>query len=132
MKVKIDFVSNSSSTSFVYIAQGMLTKDDFFDAVGVSATSPAAPMFQEMFEQLRDSIDRGDRLTSTEDIDALEGTREFMPEVLTRMREAVMQGRIVKTGHLSSDAGMAEGVLCTEIFEINSERFFINAYDNYW
>lgn len=132
MKVKIDFVSNSSSTSFVYIAQDMLTKDDFFEAVGVSATSPAAHVFQEMFEQLRARIERGDRQTSAEDIYALEGSRDFMPEVLTRMREAVEQGKIVTTGYLSSEEGMAEQVLCTEIFEINSERFFINAYDNYW
>jgi hypothetical protein len=132
MKVKIDFVSNSSSTSFVYIAQDMLTKDDFFDAVGVSASSPAAPLFQEMFEQLKSRIESGDRLTSPEDVDALEGSREFMPEVLTRMKDALEQGKIVTTGYLSSEDGMAESVLCTEILEIDSERFFINAYDNYW
>jgi hypothetical protein len=132
MKVKIDFVSNSSSTSFVYIAQDMLTKDDFFDAVGVSASSPAAPLFQEMFEQLKSRIESGDRLTSPEDVDALEGSREFMPEVLTRMKDALEQGKTVTTGYLSSEDGMAESVLCTEILEIDSERFFINAYDNYW
>ena len=132
MKVKIDFVSNSSSTSFVYIAQDMLTKDDFFDAVGVSASSPAAPLFQEMFEQLKSRIESGNRLKSPEDVDALEGSREFMPEVLARMKDALEQGKIVTTGYLSSEDGMAESVLCTEILEIDSERFFINAYDNYW
>jgi hypothetical protein len=132
MKVRIDFVSNSSSTSFVYVAQGMLTQDDFFAAVGVNASSPVAGLFQEMFEHLKSSIERGDRLTSTHDIDALEDSREFTPEVLARMREALAQGKIVTTGRLSSDEGLAECILCTEIFEIDSERFFINAYDNYW
>jgi len=33
---------------------------------------------------------------------------------------------------LSSEECLAESVLCMEIFEIESERFFLNAYDNYW
>ena len=132
MKIKIDFVSNSSSTSFVYIAEDMLTRDDFFDAVGVSKTSPTAPLFDQMFQQLKYNIERGDRLRSVKEVDALEGDREFTPEVLARMRAALGEGKIVATGHLSSEDGLAEGVLCTEIFEIVSERFFINAYDNYW
>ena len=132
MKVKIDFVSNSSSTSFVYIAQDMLTQEEFFDAVGIGENSPAAHLFSEMFDQLRSSIERGKKLTSTHDVDALDGGREFTPEVLLRMREALAQGKVVTTGHLSSEDGLAEAVLCMEIFEIDSERFFINAYDNYW
>jgi hypothetical protein len=132
MKVKIDFVSNSSSTSFVYIAQDMLTREDFFKAAGVDPVSPAAPLFQEMFEQLKRRIEHGDRLTSVTEVDELEESRDFTPEVLAKMREGIAQGKIVTTGHLSSEEGLAEGVLCTEIFEIDSERFFINAYDNYW
>ncbi len=132
MKVKIDFVSNSSSTSFVYIAQDMLTRDDFFAAVGVDANSSVAFLFDEMFEQLKSSIQRGNRLTYAQEVDALDSGREFTPEVIARMREALVQGKIVTTGSLSSEEGLAEMVLCTEIFEIDSERFFVNAYDNYW
>ena len=33
---------------------------------------------------------------------------------------------------LLAENNLAEMTLCTEIFEIESERFFINAYDNYW
>ena len=132
MKIKMDFVSNSSSTSFVYISKEMISKEDFFGAAGVSADSPVASLFESMFYQLKSSIERGETIQSIEEVDALEGKRDFTSEVLDRMREAVKQGKTVTAGHLSSEEGLAETVLCTEIFEIESERFYVNAYDNYW
>jgi len=132
VKIKMDFVSNSSSTSFVYISKEILSMQDFFDAAGVEPDSPVASLFESMFYQLKTSIERGTILQSGEDVDALTGRGEFTTEVLERMREAIKKGQTVTTGHLSSDECLAETVLCTEIFEIKSERFYINAYDNYW
>jgi hypothetical protein len=132
MKIKMDFVSNSSSTSFVYIAKEMLSKEEFLDAAGVTPDSPVAPLFVDMFHQLKSSIERGQTLHSAADVDALNGEHDFTPEVLDRMKKALEQGLVVTTGHLSSEECLAESVLCMEIFEIESERFYINAYDNYW
>jgi hypothetical protein len=132
MKIKMDFVSNSSSTSFVYIAKDMISKEDFLYAAGVSSDSPVAWLFEDMFAQLKSSIERGETLHSVEEVDALEGKHDFTPEVLDRMRKALKEGLTVTTGTLSSEECLAESVLCMEIFEIESERFYVNAYDNYW
>lgn len=132
MKIKMDFVSNSSSTSFVYIAKEMMTKEDFFSAAGVSTDSPVAALFEDMFYQLKSRIERGETLQSVDEVNALEDEGDFIPEVLDRMRRAIQQGETVTTGRLSSEADLAESILCMEIFEIESERFFINAYANYW
>lgn len=132
MKIKMDFVSNSSSTSFVYISKEMLSKEDFFAAAGVSSDSPVASLFESMFYQLKSSIERGNTLQSVEDVDALAHQHSFTLEVLEQMREAIKQGQTVTTGRLSSEECLAESILCTEIFEIESEGFYINAYDNYW
>jgi len=132
MKVKMDFVSNSSSTSFVYIARDMLSKQDFMAAVGVSANSPVASLFEDMFHELKERIERGETLTSVEDIDSLKSQERFTSEVIDRMKKALEQGQTVTIGSFSSENNLAEMTLCTEIFEIESERFFINAYENYW
>lgn len=132
MKIKMDFVSNSSSTSFVYIAQDMLSKEDFLRAAGVEPASPVSSLFEDMFRQLKSSIQRGEKLGSVEEIDALEGGHSFTPEVLARMRAALKRGLTVTTGTFSSEECLAESVLCMEIFEIESDGFYINAYDNYW
>ncbi len=132
MKIKMDFVSNSSSTSFVYIAKETISKEDFLEAAGVGANSPVAPLFEEMFYQIESNIERGNTLHSADEVDALQSDHEFTPEVLDRMKKALRQGQKVITGTFSSEECLAESVLCVEIFEIDSEKFFINAYDNYW
>ena len=132
MKVKMDFVSNSSSTSFVYIAREMLSKQDFFAAVGVGADSPVASLFEEMFYHLKEQIERGETLASIEDIDGLEDRDRFTSELIDRMKMALKQGQTVTVGRFSSESDLAESTLCTEIFEVESASFFLNAYENYW
>lgn len=132
MKVKMDFVSNSSSTSFVYIAREMLSKQDFFAAVGVRADSPVAALFESMFHELKEGIKQGETLTSVEEIDGLKERERFTSETIDRMKQALEQGQTITISSFSSDNNLAEMTLCTEIFEIDSERFFINAYENYW
>lgn len=132
MKIKMDFVSNSSSTSFVYIACEMLSRDEFLAAAGVDPESPVAPLFTTMYVELKTQIDRGTVLTRAEEVDTLENRQQYMPEVLDRMKQGIADGETVTVGHFSSENNLAELTLCTEIFEIKSERFFINAYDNYW
>ncbi|MDB5583189.1 MAG: hypothetical protein JWR80_8365 [Bradyrhizobium sp.] len=132
MKVKVDFVSNSSSTSFVYIAREMLSKEDFMTAAGVGADSPVSSLFEDMFRQLEEQIERGETLTCAEDLDNFENKDRFTSEVLGRMKNAMENGLTVTVGSFSSEENLAEMTLCTEIFEIESERFFINAYENYW
>ncbi|MEE4210982.1 MAG: hypothetical protein V2I43_17165 [Parvularcula sp.] len=128
----MDFVSNSSSTSFVYIARDMLSLDDFLAAAGVDPDSPVAPLFETMFAELMTQIDRGTVLTRVEDVDALQYRQHYTPAVLDRMKQGIAAGETVTVGDFSSENNLAEMTLCTEIFEIKSERFFINAYDNYW
>jgi hypothetical protein len=132
MKIKVDFVSNSSSTSFVYIAREMLSKEDFMTAAGVDADSPVASLFEDMFRQLEERLERGETLTCVTDVEELENRDRFTSDVLDRMKSAVESGLTVTVGSFSSEVNLAETILCTEIFEIESERFFINAYENYW
>lgn len=132
MKLKMDFVSNSSSTSFVYISSDMLTLKDFMAAAGVSENSPVAPLFQDMYRELQERIEQGDTLTSVEEIENISKKDRFTDDVIAKMKAAVQQGQLVTVSSFSSENNLAELILCTEIFEMNSERFFINAYENYW
>jgi nucleoid DNA-binding protein len=101
-------------------------------AAGVSPESPVASLFEDMFQELKERIERGETLTSVEEIDTLDNRERFTSKVIDRMKKALEQGQKVTIGSFSSENNLAEMTLCTEIFEIESERFFINAYENYW
>ncbi|NLR96067.1 hypothetical protein HGP17_04395 [Rhizobium sp. P38BS-XIX] len=131
MKIKMDFVSNSSSTSFIYISDQEFTKENFLEAIGASNEGPLSGLFVAMFEELNSSIERGERI---EDIAQASSSRDFdlTPEVLERVAIALKDGKPVIRGGLSSDGALAESILCMEMFEIDTDKMFINAYPSYW
>jgi hypothetical protein len=133
MKVKFDFVTNSSSTSFVYISDEELSEEVFLEAAGVDRDGPVGDLFRQMYSEISNAIrHHGKQVTTKEDADRLAGTHEFTPDVIEKMKDAIEQGKNVVTSNLSSDGSLAESLLCMALFEIESDRFYINAYNNYW
>lgn len=133
MKIKIDFVSNSSSTSFVYISDEELSEEVFLKAAGVDGDGPVGDLFRQMYYEISSALrSHGEQVTTKEAADNLAGTHEFTPDVVKKMKNAIEQGKNVVTTTLSSDGPLAESLLCMAMFEIESDRFYINAYNNYW
>lgn len=133
MKIKLDFVSNSSSTSFVYISDTELTLDTFLESVGVDKDGPVGDLFCDMYNVLHDAIvNYGKPIKTEEEANALLGSYEFTPDVIDKMKDGIATGKNVITSLLSSDGEFAESLLCMAVFEINSEHFYVNAYNNYW
>lgn len=133
MKIKFDFVTNSSSTSFVYISDEDLSEEAFLKAAGVNGDSPVGDLFRQMHYEISTAIrDYGKQVTTKEAADSLAGTHEFTPEVVQKMKDAIEKGKNVVTSKLSSDGPLAESLLCMAMFEIESDHFYINAYNNYW
>ena len=133
MKVKLDFITNSSSTSFVYISDEELSEEAFLEAAGVNGDGPIGDLFRQMHSEISNAIRQyGKQVITKEAADSLAGTHEFTPEVIEKMKDAIEKGRNVITSKLDSDGSLAESLLCMAIFEIESDRFYINAYNNFW
>jgi len=133
MKIKFDFVSNSSSTSFVYISDEELSEEAFLKAAGVDGNGPVGDLFRQMHSEISTAIlHYGKQVTTKEAADSLAGTHKFTPEVVEKMKDAIKQGKKIVTSTLDSDGPLAESLLCMAMFEIESDRFYINAYNNYW
>lgn len=132
MKIKIDFVSNSSSTSFIYISGGEFNKSSFFNAVGISQDSPLFTLFERMYDVLNDAINYGEKVVDESQLIQDEKYPDFTQEVIDRAKKALEEGMNVVIGGLNSDGPLEESFLCMEVVEIESDEFYINAYDNYW
>jgi hypothetical protein len=122
MKIRSDFVTNSSTTSFVIISKGKFTKKKFFDLVGLQTDSPLTPIFQKLFLLLEEKMNPlGNSLEFNENID--------LKRVID---ESLKEGKFVYTGRLSSDDDILESYFCTDSFEIKDDKLYINGVNCAW
>ena len=132
MKIKTDYVSNSSSTSFLLIKKGEFTKESFCKAVGISESSPLIQMIYHFFDSLNESIDRREPIENLHELESNRSIPYFPEEAIEKAKNALERGRQIIVGGLSSDGPLSVGFLCVEAFEIDSEDFYLSAVDNYW
>ena len=136
MKIRAEFVSNSSSTSFLIITDQDLDRKSFFSLMGIQESSPLAELFSELHNAILHNGDRIDLAIIPHDAlvqDWFGHFREKLtPKMIEKLEEGRRRGSKAYYGWLGSESTNAETFFCTDSFEAENDQVYLNALECIW
>ena len=138
MRIRSGFVSNSSSTSFLIISRGALTKKKLRDLMGVEKGSPLTPLFDQLCVDLLDNvsadIDLGDIKTKPHWETLLGGrsSARLTDRMLEKLDASKRIGMRAYYGLLGSETSPVQTFFCMDSFEEENDEVYLNGLECAW
>ena len=130
MKIRMGFITNSSSTNFLIISKEELTEDYLFKKLGFKMGGELEKQGRELCESIMHAIEGGLRYH-----DYLAPNYESIKEVFGEKSAKLYnkkKGHHTYWGYTSSDEPPITQFFTTDSFEIEDKDFYINGRSCVW
>ena len=136
MKLRADYVTNSSTTSYIVICDGDFSKKDLSRLMGVKNGSPLEALVDALYYSLHHNlrpVQSHWKINEKYGGDVKAYLREeFSQKVLRKVEEAEKQGKKIYTGALASDESVTEVLFCCDSFEWENDKLYVNGLNCVW
>ena len=138
MKLKQDFITNSSSTSFVVSMLYDWNEANFLKAIGIEGNMPINKIFSQLFDAIECTkqeitIAMHESRSKYNSVGAFLKEQGFEKDTIEIVEKLLSEGRIVYYGKLHSDGySAAEVYFCMESFVVCEDDIYFNGRIGGW
>ena len=132
MKVRIGYVTNSSSTNFLILSKKELTAEYLYKKLGFRKNSPIKAEAMEMCHNILYGTQRGLRYYDIEELNYDSVKEEFGECVAGKFLKYQRRGYSAYIGYTSSGDSTLTDFFTTDSFEVEEKDFYVFARDCMW
>lgn len=129
MKIKLDYVTNSSSTSYLIICDEDFSEEMFYKELGITGEGPIRDFISYLFREIDEGKEEYEvymeKLGARHPFD-------FPKSIQDKLDLALSNGSRVYAGSISSEINNQLSYFCTSSFEVETQHIYINYVECFW